>query len=674
MYEIQFIQKDLWVGEASKVYRKNIEIIGRRGSILDRNGNELAASITAYSLYLEPRKIAPELIDDVIDKLSEVIEFDVYKAKENIHRRSKSAFYWFERGLDYNIYRKITAMKLPGVNFKKEFKRIYTEDSLASNVIGMVGVDETDFYDNRGLEGVENYLDEYLKGKKSMVEIMTDNRGYSIFDEQNESEFQKYDGVNVQLTIDKVIQYWAETELNKAVKENKAKKGFIVVMDVNNFELLAVANYPTFSPRSFQTTDASFFKNYAFNDVFEPGSTFKLITVAAALGQGKVDLNTKFTCNGSIKIDNGPEIRCERAHGEITIREAVAVSCNTTMVKIANSISYDEFHQSMENLGFGKKTGVSFPYEEKGLLRSPQRYMSPRDISSMGFGQGLAVTGIQMAAGVSALVNGGVWKTPSIVKMLQKNNEIVSLESQSEEREVLNERNSEIIREIMKAAVDEGTGLRIKLKEYAIGGKTGTAQKAGPTGYEKGKYISSFIGVLPVDNPKILIYVVIDEPGVDNYYGAAVAGPPFRNLAFKIADYMNISPEVITREEHKGEKIIVPNFVGLSKSVLLSRMEMLGLKYKLFSEGDFVVYQEPAPGKIIDKNSQIEIYFGDIKAAENKNIIPDFRGLTMRRALRMLSSLDVKYEFEGNGVVKNQEPAPGSNIDDNTVIRLEFSL
>ncbi|PLX18946.1 MAG: hypothetical protein C0601_03330 [Candidatus Muiribacterium halophilum] len=673
LYIIQFSQKELWTNETSKVYKKNIEVIGRRGSIIDRNGNEIAASQASYSMYIVPKEI--DDIDIFLKKLSGFIEFDFEEKYKSIRKHRKGSFLWFKRGIDAAVYRSIKDVGIKGINFKKEYRRIYPEGNLLANVIGMVGTDKNDFLDNRGLEGLENYFDSDIKGRKTMIEIMTDNRGYNIFSEDTESQFNKYNGADVVLTIDKVIQYWAEQELKKTVEQNEAKKGHIIVMDVRDSELLAVANYPTFDPENFNDYPAKNYKNYAFLDIYEPGSTFKLITTVAALESGNLVAHDTFECQGSIRIDNTPPITCERAHGIIGIEDAIAYSCNVSMVKIALSMKYQEFYDIIKKLGIGQKTGIPFTAEGKGIVRQPSKIYSRRDIASMGFGQGVALTNLQMCTAYSAITNGGIYHKPKLVKYLKKNGEIIKDYTKDQGRRVISKEHSDKVRSLLKAVVERGSGQKVKLKNFGIGGKTGTAQKAGPHGYKDDKYISSFIGVFPIDNPEILFYVVIDEPSAGSYYGGTVAAPAFKHLFENIVDYRRMSPDRLSGNNIRKDMSIVPNFVGLKRGIAINRVQMLNINYKSFGEGDFVVFQEHSAGNIQKKDTTVELYFGDLRKNETgKDIMPDMRGFTMRKAIRTLNKLNIPYEIKGNGYVRKQLPAPGIVLDEQSVIKLEFSL
>jgi len=669
---VQFAQKEIWTNETSKVYKKNIEVIGRRGSIIDRNGNEIAASQSCYSMYIVPKEI--ENIDIFLKKLNGFVDFDYEEKYESIRRHRKGGFLWFKRGLSTPVYRAIKEAGIKGINFKKEYRRIYPEGDLLANVLGMVGTDKNDFLDNKGLEGLENCFDSDLKGRKTMIEIMTDNRGYNIFSEESESQFNKYNGADVVLTIDKVIQYWAEEELKRTVEKNEARKGHIIVMDVRNSELLAVANYPTFDPANFSEYPAENYKNYAFLDIYEPGSTFKLITTIAALESGNLTAHDTFECKGSVKIDNSPSITCERAHGVVDIEDAIAFSCNVSMAKIALSMKYRQFYDKIKDLGIGERTGIHFTAEGKGIVRIPSEIYSRRDIASMGFGQGIALTNLQMCTAYAAITNGGIYHKPKLVKYLKKNGKIISDHTKDEGRRVISREHSDKVRSLLEAVVEKGSGQKVKLRNFGIGGKTGTAQKAGPNGYSDDKYISSFIGVFPIDAPEILFYIVIDEPA-GNYYGGTVAAPAFKHLFENIVDYRRISPDRVTGNSIQKDMAIVPNFVGLKRGIAINRLQMLNINYKLFGEGNFVVFQEPAAGHIHKKDTRVELYFGDLQKNEDEeDIMPDLRGFTMRKAIRTLNKLDVPYEIKGNGYVRKQSPAPGVVLDEQSVIKLEFSL
>lgn len=492
-----------------------------RGNIYDRKGRELAVSIMVDSCYAVPYKIKNR--KTCVRKLCSILNLDYKKTVRKL--KSHKSFVWIKRKLDPEIVEEIKKENLAGICFIKEEKRFYPQNELACQVIGVAGLD------NQGLAGIEYYFDSYLKrkGKKNT------ETGKKVVD---------FSGHNVVLTIDKVIQYIAEKELKKTFINSKSKAATIVVQNIKTGEILAMANYPNFNPNRLTAFNVKHLKSAAVSDIFEPGSTFKMVTAAASLEEGTVKRKEKIFCENGKYYTKGFYIHDHEKEEWLTFDEVMKKSSNIGMSKVAFRMKNRDFYKYVRNFGFGNLTGIDLPNEVKGILSSPKRW-SKRSLSSISFGQEIGVTAIQLISAFSCIANSGVLMQPRIVKcVVNARGEIAKEFKPVKVREVVSSSTAEKMVEILEGVVKDGTGTFAAIHGYRVAGKTGTAQKINvkTNNYEKNKYVSSFVGFLPLNDPQIAILVIFDESKKD-YWGGVIAAPVFSRVGSQIMNYLNIPRE-----------------------------------------------------------------------------------------------------------------------------------
>lgn len=521
-------------------------IAPKRGSILDRNGNGIAVTESVSAVSVIHAQIENE--EETAKALSEILELDYEDVLEDV--KENVALKRIKSKVDNETAAEIRELNLPGVMIDEDVERTYPYYTLAASVIGFVGKD------NQGIIGLESKYEEYLKGEPGKIMTLTDSRGRRVSDA--EERVEPINGENLVTSIDVVIQQYAEQEIAAAVEAKNAKSGVIIVMNPQNGEIYAMANYPTFDLNEpFTINDEELaaiwdtftaeeqneylnqmWRNKAINDTYEPGSTFKIVTASTGLEEGVITPESTFNCTGSMVV-GGRTIKCwryPRTHGTQTFAEGVRNSCNPVFMAVAERIGADTFYDYMIKFGFAEKTGIDLNGEAVGILHKKED-IGPVELATMSFGQTFQITPIQLLRAAAAVVNGGKLITPHFaIKTVDDNGFTVNNFEWPEGERVISEETSATMREILESVVAEGTGNKAQVEGYRIGGKTATSQKL-PRG--SGKYIASFMSFAPADDPQVMALVLIDEPeGV--YYGGTVAGPVMRDLLTNILPYLNI--------------------------------------------------------------------------------------------------------------------------------------
>ena len=521
-------------------------ITPKRGSILDRNGVGMAVTESVSSVSVIHAQIKDK--EATATALSEILELDYDDVLEDIEERV--ALKRIKTKVDNETAAEIRALELPGVMIDEDIERTYPYCTLAANVIGFVGKD------NQGIIGLESKYEDYLKGKAGKILTQTDSKGLRVSDA--EERVEPISGDNLVTSIDVVIQQYAEQEIKAAVEAKGAKSGLIIVMNPQNGEIYAMANYPTFDLNepftindpelakawnTFKSEEKNdylnrMWRNKAINDTYEPGSTFKIVTASAGLEEGVITPDSPFTCTGSMTV-GGRQIKCwryPRTHGAQTFAQGVRNSCNPVFMKVAEIIGADKFHEYMIKFGFNEKTGIDLNGEAVGILHKKDD-IGPVELATMSFGQTFQITPIQLLRAAAAVVNGGRLITPHFaVKTIDDDGFTQKVFEWPDGGRAISEETSEKMRAILESVVAEGTGNKAQVDGYRIGGKTATSQKL-PRG--SGKYIASFMSFAPADKPTVMALVLIDEPqGV--YYGGTVAGPVMKDLLSNILPYLNI--------------------------------------------------------------------------------------------------------------------------------------
>lgn len=493
----------------------------------------LAVNLPAESLYAVPIEIKDKEV--VIRKLSSILKLDPSYLRDRLFRNK--AFVWIARKLTHSQVEQIRALEIEGLGFIKESKRAYPNGYLASHLLGFAGLD------NIGLEGIELLYDSYLKGKAGFALFLRDARGKKL--DLVEKMYPPLDGYDLVLTIDEVIQYIAERELDKVFKVFKAKHAMIIVMNPNTGEILALANRPTFDLNRASDTPIEIRRNLAITDMFEPGSSFKIVTAAAILEEGKVKEDDRFFCeNGSYRVGNHI-LHDHRPHGWLTFKEVIEQSSNIGTTKLAQILGPEIIYRYIKSFGFGSCLGIDLPGEICGAVKNP-KFWSKTSIGAVPIGHEVGVTALQLITAISVVANGGLLMKPFVLKEIRNRyGEKIKEFSPQMVRRVISEETSRRLKDILVGVVENGTGKLARIEGFKVAGKTGTAQKIGSDGrYVHDRFVASFIGFVPADNPLIAICIVVDEPR-PYYFGGVVCAPIFKSVAQDILKYLQITPERI---------------------------------------------------------------------------------------------------------------------------------
>lgn len=529
---LMIIKHDMYVKKANQQYVRIKELSPSRGLIYDRKQRELAVNIEVNSLYGEPVKVANPV------KASQKIGFVLKDSTEEIRKKlsGKKKFVWLKRKMDGKDASKINEMNLEGIGFVQEVKRFYTRGSLASHVIGFANID------NRGLAGIEGYFDKYMRGIPGEFTLNADARQKLIYNDIKES----VPGYNVVLTIDEYLQYVTEKELDSAMEKWHPEAAVAVMMDPYTGEILAMANKPDFDPNFPGKYNSSRRRNRAITDMYEPGSTFKIIAASAALEENLVSMNKLFDCRkGYIQVGRR-RIRDAHRHKKLlTFLQVIQKSSNVGTIQIANLLGKKRFYGYMRAYGFGQKTGIDIPGEINGYLAKVKKW-SGLSLACMSIGQEVGVTPLQMARAYSVIANGGLLIKPYVVSKITDSHGVVVKEIRPKVvRRVISKSTSEKMKTILKTVVQEGgTAVNAAIEGNPVAGKTGTAQMIDPATkrYSKRKYVSSFVGFVPADKPRFVLIVVIYVPK-GSIYGGTVAAPVFRSISEQALQYLDVPLE-----------------------------------------------------------------------------------------------------------------------------------
>jgi len=618
-YYLQIVRHDFFYTKSLQQSRQAVEIRPERGEILDSRGNKLAISLESESVYVQPHKIVSK--KKAARKLARILPF----SSRQIYRRlaSKKSFVWIARDVLPSQTEKIKKLHLKGVGFVKESRRFYPNRELAGQLLGFVGVD------SKGLEGIEHFYDRYLQGKKNIVFLERDARR-GILDPGDLGSVEGTRGKTVMVTIDRSIQHTVEQELARAVAGSGAKRGLAMVMDVESGAVLAMSQYPFFNPNSFTSSKPYIWRNRAVVDMIEPGSTFKVFTVAAALDQGVVTPDTCFDCEqGKYRI-GGRTIHDTHKHGKLNVTEIVKLSSNIGCSKIAARLGKQGLYDFLRRCGFGSRTGIDFPGEKEGMLRDWHRWRDV-DLSNISFGQGVGVTPVQLMMAYAALANGGYLVKPYLVQAVVNENgwKVYEYHVTSGRRRAFSPKVARQVSAMLETVVDDdGTAPKARIPGYRVAGKTGTSQKydSKKKKYSRKNYLASFIGFIPApeNHGKLLVYVMLDEPRT-SIYGGMVAAPAFSRIGQRLLAYLNVQPSsrvmLAARESEKTAK----REVGISTSI--------------------------AP-KGAKKNTLVA----------NTGIMPDFSGRSVRDVLAYFGTLPGSLAIHGSGKIMKQKPLPGKRI------------
>lgn len=528
---LQVLQHERLWAESEKQYAETVEINTGRGLIFDRNHGLLATNIEVDSVYVNPG----EVIDAgrTARQLAETLHLEPQKVRRKI--RSGRHFVWIKRKAPLDEVARLRRLALPGVGFFRESRRFYPKRQLAASTLGFVGLD------NQGLEGIEHYYDSLLKGTTRRAFVERDARGRRLINTETGLPGPS-PSRDLELTLDEVIQFFTEEALRRQVRRFRARGGVAIVMEPATGEVLALASEPTFNPNRFNAFDPRRWRNPAVTFAYEPGSIFKPVVAAAVLEEGAAVPQDIFFCeNGKMRI--GKTSIGEAANhrfGWLSLSQIIIKSSNIGAIKMAQKLGERRFYEYIRRFGFGQKLEIDLPGESPGVLR-PLRSWSGLSLASISFGHEISVTPLQMITAMAAIANGGTLVRPRLARAVWKNGERVQTFRTVRVRRVLSEKTSRQMVDMLKAVVREGTGKKAAVPGFEVAGKTGTAQKIDPEthAYSKTDYVSSFIGFVPAEAPRLVILVMIDEPRV-KYWGGEVAAPAFRDIAARTLRYLNV--------------------------------------------------------------------------------------------------------------------------------------
>ncbi len=616
---LQVLDHELFQKRAQRQYQRIIQLPRQRGTIYDRNGQVLALSTAVDSIYVEPHRI--EDVPGTAKALARVLTLSQRRLEVKLNKERR--FLWIKRQVSPRESESLRALKLKGVGFIKEHRRFYPNSQLGAQVIGFTGLDP------KGLEGLELQYDSEMLGERGFLVVEKDGKGKSLgFGDQDAPVKGGTPGYSLVLTLDKNLQYIAEKELAAGVRKAQAKSGTVVVLDPETGKVLAMASYPDYNPNSYRSSRPSQWRNRAVCDSFEPGSTLKPFLVAAALNEGVVSPQQKIDCENGLYRVGGRKVRDTHRYGRLSVADIIKLSSNIGSAKIGKKLERDRYYRYLRDFGFGGRSGIDFPGESKGLLRPPEKWFEA-DLANISFGQGIAVTALQLARATAVIANGGLLMEADLVEqVIDSDKSLVEKHKPRTVHRVLSEAVAHQVRDMMVSVVSEdGTGPLAQVPGFTVAGKTGTAQKVDPVtgGYSADKRVSSFVGFLPAEAPRLVILVVIDEPEGQTY-GGLVAAPVFSRIAEQSLRHLGVSPTKFPRQmalpkiifddpvpadlpllvatRQDGTLPTMPDCVGMSGRQVLQTMERAGLNIKLKGSGR-VVEQHPAAQRAIQYGSEV---------------------------------------------------------------------
>jgi len=649
LVHLQFSQHEGLANRARQQQQNAIETSPQRGELLDRQERQLARSVQTVSLFLDPDGLDTETLDRNAKQLAQSLglkQTDLTKEFREAQAKKKR-FIWVARRLDADQAQKIVDMNLPGIQTRLESKRYYPNGSLAAHVLGYVGLD------GQGLGGVEQFYNSKISGEpgKLLLEKDANGKPYESY------EIASKAGQTVVLTIDQSIQYQAEQALLAAVQRSRAKSGTVIVLDPRSGEILALANAPTFDPNKVAEAKAETRSNWALQNIYEPGSTFKVVAFSAALEKKLAKVDDRIDCQmGAITVA-GRVVHDHTAFGSLTIAEALAKSSNVAAIKLGIRVGDETMYDFMRRFGFGAKTGIELPGETVGILRKVERWQ-PSSIGSIAIGQEVGVTPVQMVAAFGALANDGVRVAPHLIREVRNAEGAVVYRAQPEQRRVINAETAKAIRGMLEGVTLRGTAKQAQLDGYSAAGKTGTAQKIDPKtrSYSATKHVASFVGFAPVSNPQVVIIVVIDEPA-GAYHGGDVAAPIFREVAEQILPTLGVMPDIETKS---APELIAQVNENPERAAKMRDEQMQSEQ------------QRKATLPTVDSNGGRggEVVYA--VATKKAMLMPDLRGRSVRDVARTCAQLGLQVEARGEGRVFKQSPSAGTEVSTGQLVYVDF--
>ena len=644
---LQLISHRDYVARARRQQERVVEISPRRGVIYDRNGRELAMSLQVASTFAIPAEVvhprlAARLLAGALQVPAEEIEAKL---------RSGRSFVWIARKLDRERTERVRALNLKGIYFQNEYRRYYPKGSLAAHVLGFVDTDE------KGLAGVEYVFDDAVRGQPGRMLVLADARRRWY----DRAEQAPPPGASLVLTLDENIQYIAERELLRALRDARARAGTIVVQNPNTGEVLALAGWPSFNPNAPAESPAEHRMNRAVSALFEPGSTFKVVTLAAALEERLTRPQERIDCQmGAIYI-GGHRIRDHKAFGLLSVAEVLAHSSDVGAIKLGLRLGAAKLSAYIQAFGFGQLTGIELPGETRGLLRRLESW-TPVSVGSISMGQEVGVTALQMASAMSAIANGGRLVRPRIVRELRRGGQVIS-RADPEPSRPISPVTAATLRRLLEGVVLEGTGKSARLHGYTAGGKTGTAQKIDPaTGrYSPTDHIASFLGFAPLNNPSITVLVLMDSPAGE-YHGGVVAAPVFKRVAEQVLNYLRVPHDLPVEPgvQLAGNR---PRPYALDDVRDFDPVQVISTA----AAEPTAASRGPAAWKPPDASATV------VPGEEATVLVPSLLGKTVRGVIEDCLRLGIEPVLIGTGVAVQQTPEVGERIRRGTRITVRFA-
>lgn len=693
---IMFVEGGTYKARATQQWTSDVKINAKRGRILDRNERELAVSANVYRIDLdlnalrnsiEQQKITMETIapkiaeitkmdsTEVLDKLTRPLPNGKPRGAAILKRR-------IEKDIADGIKKYSEEMSLRGLVISPDTKRYYPNGSFAAHILGHTNSD------GEGLTGIELQYNKFLAGVPGIKIAETDQKSEDL--PYKISEYtEPVDGRDVILTIDENIQYFAEKAASQALKDNDAKAVSVIVMDPKTGEILAMVNKPDYDPNnpwpeglSSEETQKTW-RNRAVSDAYEPGSIFKVVTATAAIEKGILKEGETFNCGGGLTI-GGRTIHCWKTsgHGPLDFEGIIKNSCNVGFMVLADRMKKEALNEYIFKYGFGKKTGIDLPGEARGIVK-PTEQISVTDLATISFGQSNTVSAIQYMQAFNSIANGGTLITPHLMKEVihyddDSNRVIDATFSNYNKRSEIKPETMERMRKHLEATVATGGASKAHIPGYHIAGKTGTAQKVDPIngGYAQGKYISSFAGMAPANDPKVTVFISIDEPNPSLYYAGQIAAPVGKVLFNDIFNYFALKPDANSEDVQKSLKkdVVISEIRGQKKADATKILKDIGLSYRIEGDGEYIVDISPKPGYMVKEGSEIILYTGKQSQADSAVGVPDLMGATPESARKLLENLGLKVQFVGDGVVGGQSIEAGQIVKKGTVITCHLQV
>ena len=665
LYQVQIRQHEFYKEKARSYIEHKRTLQAARGTISDRNGEPLAVDLMHYSLAAKPAQLVEKRA--VARKISKIINEsydDVYSKINN-----KKSFVYLAHRLTPEQAAQIRDLSDKSLLLERKFSRSYPFKEVGAHLVGYCD------NDNKPGAGIEFSYDEYLHGKDGSSIFLRDAHG-GQFPSMDLPTREPQNGKHIETTIDIVYQGILEAELGIAVNQHKADNGSAVLLNPRTGEVLAMANYPQFNPNEYSKYPVKNFKNQAVSDLYEPGSTFKMVSLAMCLEQLHLNMDSElvFCENGRYQLAQ-KTVRDHQKFAYLTARQVYENSSNVGVIKLAEKFPAAQFYRYARDFGFGEKTGIDLPAEINGILHKPDKF-SKYSVSYMSIGYEVGVTPLQLASAYAAVANDGKLMQPYVVRrVVDESGRVVKENRPTELRTVISRETARQMKEVLKGVVENGTGQSARVTGVTIAGKTGTAQKIdrSTNSYTSENHIASFAGFFPVENPKFVLLVVVNNPRNGQYYGSQVAAPVFRRIAQRIVGLAvedePVSDQNLARIALPEMKNMLPAVEGMSVKNATKTLEKRNLKVDITGDGDTVFRQEPEAFSQFKEGQLVTLYTETRPLAETGKM-PMVVGKSMKEALRILGEWDVQVEIEGSGIVIKQLPVAGSKMDNSGKIKL----